>query len=46
VWGGLALIVCDTERSSGYSTSIRQQRYYEPYEAIHLHRRSLDPLAG
>jgi hypothetical protein len=33
-WGGLALIVCDTERSASYSRSPRQWRYVEPYEAI------------
>lgn len=41
VWGGLALIVCDIERSMSYSESVRQWRYYEPYEAIHRMRAQL-----
>ena len=41
VWGGLALIVCDTKRSRSYSPSPRQWRYYEPYEAIHRMRAEL-----
>jgi len=41
VWGGLALIVCDHRRSSQYSDSIRQWRYYEPYDAIHRMRADL-----
>lgn len=43
VWGGIALIICDTQRSSGYSSSPRQWRYYEPYEAIHRMRAELLP---
>lgn len=38
IWGGLALILCDSARSSAYSSSRRQWRYYEPYEAIHRTR--------
>jgi hypothetical protein len=38
VWGGLGLIVCDTHRSKAYDPSPRQQRYYEPYPAIHRMR--------
>ena len=41
VWGGLALIVCDAQRSSSYLRSPRQWRYYEPYEAIHKMRTEL-----
>jgi hypothetical protein len=41
VWGGLALIVCDTHRSQAYAKSVRQWRYYEPYDAIHRHRAEL-----
>jgi Methyltransferase domain len=41
VWGGLALIVCDAERSRSYARSPRQWRYYEPYEAIHRLRAEL-----
>jgi hypothetical protein len=35
VWGGICLILCDARRSSAYSPSPRQWRYYEPYAAIH-----------
>ena len=35
VWGGLALILCDSQRSEAYSRSVRQWRYYEPYDAMH-----------
>jgi hypothetical protein len=41
VWGGLALLVCDTQRSVSYSPSPRQWRYVEPYEAIHRLREQL-----
>jgi predicted O-methyltransferase YrrM len=41
VWGGLALIICDTHRSAEYERSPRQWRYYEPYEAIHRIRQEL-----
>jgi cephalosporin hydroxylase len=41
VWGGLALIICDGRRSQAYTNSIRQWRYYEPYEAIHRMRAEL-----
>jgi hypothetical protein len=41
VWGGLALIICDNQRSHAYSHSIRQWRYYEPYDAIHRMRAEL-----
>ena len=41
VWGGLALIVCDNRRSQAYADSIRQWRYYEPYDAIHRMRAAL-----
>lgn len=41
VWGGLALIVCDDRRSRAYADSIRQWRYYEPYDAIHRMRAAL-----
>jgi hypothetical protein len=41
VWGGLALIICDSHRSAAYSNSVRQQRYCEPYEAIHRMRAEL-----
>ena len=41
VWGGLALIVCDSRRSEAYADSIRQWRYYEPYDAIHRMRAAL-----
>ena len=43
VWGGFALILCDTRGSCGYSRSPRQWRYYEPYEAIHWMRAELLP---
>jgi cephalosporin hydroxylase len=46
VWGGLALIICDPRRSPAYSDSVRQQRYYEPYEAIHRMRAEPDRLEG
>jgi len=45
-WGGLALILCDSRRSRAYSESIRQWRYYEPYEAIHRMRAELRRLDG
>jgi hypothetical protein len=35
VWGGLALVICDAQRSAAYASSVRQWRYHEPYEAIH-----------
>ena len=41
VWGGLGLIICDTRRSHAYANSIRQWRYYEPYDAIHRLRADL-----
>jgi hypothetical protein len=41
VWGGLALILCDTARSAAYSPSPRQWRYHEPYGAIHRMRDEL-----
>jgi Methyltransferase domain len=41
VWGGLCLIICDTQRSPGYTSSPRQWRYYEPYEAIHRMRAAI-----
>jgi len=41
VWGGLALIICDSRRSEAYANSVRQWRYYEPYEAIHRLRAHL-----
>jgi hypothetical protein len=41
VWGGLCLILCDAQRSQGYSSSPRQWRYYEPYEAIHRMRAAI-----
>ena len=41
VWGGLALIVCDNRRSQAYADSIRQWRYYEPYDAVHRMRATL-----
>jgi hypothetical protein len=41
LWGGLALIICDSRRSQAYADSVRQWRYYEPYEAIHRLRADL-----
>jgi hypothetical protein len=41
VWGGIGLILCDTQRSAAYSPSPRQWRYYEPYAAIHRMRAEL-----
>lgn len=41
VWGGLALIICESRRSQAYASSVRQWRYYEPYEAIHRLRAHL-----
>jgi hypothetical protein len=41
VWGGIALILCDAQRSSAYAPSTRQWRYYEPYTAIHGMRASI-----
>jgi len=38
VWGGLALVLCDTRRSRAYTSSTRQWRYHEPYAAIHRMR--------
>jgi hypothetical protein len=49
VWGGIGLILCDTQRSAAYSPSPRQWRYYEPYAAIHRMRaelRASDPLGA
>jgi cephalosporin hydroxylase len=45
-WGGIALILCDTRRSAGYTSSVRQQRYYSPFDVIHGLRAELqDALA-
>ena len=41
VWGGIGLILCDTRRSTAYSSSPRQWRYYEPYAAIHRMRAAI-----
>jgi Methyltransferase domain len=46
VWGGIGLILCDVQRSSTYSPSPRQWRYYEPYEAIHRMRAELRAAAA
>jgi Methyltransferase domain len=46
VWGGIGLILCDTQRSAAYSPSPRQWRYYEPYEAIHRIRAELRAAAA
>jgi cephalosporin hydroxylase len=37
-WGGLGLILLDTERSGPYATSPRQDLYYEPFRAMHRMR--------
>lgn len=46
IWGGIALLLCDTQRSVAYSTSTRQWRYREPYTAIHRMRAELLGLDG
>jgi hypothetical protein len=46
VWGGIALILCDVQRSEAYTPSPRQWRYYEPYEAIHRMRTELRAAAA
>lgn len=41
IWGGICLILCDEHRSRAYSSSPRQMRYYEPYNAIHSMRAAM-----
>jgi hypothetical protein len=41
IWGGIALILCDSHRSPAYTSTTRQWRYHEPYAAIHRMRSDL-----